>query len=302
MGAMLALIPLFTVAKTPTIPPMPYAPKAERSTQMQIGYTDGNQGISLGTGQTVVVQCAIQLPQSELLRLQGSKITSLRIAMGETSDDAGNYIFIANDLTSPPAYKQTTGTLASGWNSITLDSPFEITGNEIFIGFRYQAAGNALSMDGREDNDLANWIQITPVGNNTSGTWTHQGGGSINLVATVEGDNLPQNDIRLERVVAKRYASTLGNTPLELLVRNKGAAEVRSMKVEYTIEGQETQTQTLNNLAIGSNQVALVKMNDIVFENSGIANLDIHISKVNGEDDEFPANNSGTIGETYTSA
>lgn len=295
MGAMLALIPLFAMAGTPTIPPTPHAQAAERSTQMRIGYTDGNQGVNLGTGQTVVVQCAIQFPKNEMQRLQGNKITSLRIAMGKTSDNADNYIFIANDLTLPPAYKQTVGTLTSGWNSIALDSPFEITGSEIFIGFRYQAAGNALSMDGREDNDLANWIQITPADNDTPGAWTHQGGGSINLVATVEGDNLPQNDIQLERVVAKRYASTQGSTPLELLVRNKGAAEVRSMEVEYTIEGQESQTQTINNLAIGSNQVALVKMSDIVFEHSGLANLDVHISKVNGTDDESPANNSGTV-------
>lgn len=263
-----------------------------RATQMRIGYSDGNQALSLGMDAPIVVRCAVQFPESDLQRLKGSKITALRFALGCGLSVQDNYVFVSTDLNSAPVYKQSVAHLSGGWNEVKLDTPFEITGEQLYVGFRYKTSGNALSMDGRDDNALANWISITQSGDEASSGWEHQSGGSINLEAVVEGDNLPQNDARLEKLVAKRYAGTNAATPLGIIVRNAAARDINSLEVEYTIEDQGTYTQTVNNLAIANNKVALVPLQDIVFKHNGVANLDVKITKVNGEADENPTDNS----------
>lgn len=267
---------------------------ADRSTTMTMGYTDGNQALCLGMGTTVSVGCAIQFTQDDLQRLKGARIRSLRLAMGETVSQSC-YVFISKSLDAEPDYRQDVAQLDGGWNEITLTEPYELTGDELFVGFHYETAGDALSMDGRDDNDLANWLRIVQNGDEASATWQHQSGGNINLQVVLEGDNLPQNDVRLEKVVAKRYAGLDQPMPVDLIVRNCAAAEICSLDVAFTIEGQAQQTQTLDGLSIGSGEVALVAVPNVVFEQNGIANLDISIVGVNGVSDERPADNDGQV-------
>lgn len=265
-----------------------------RATLMRMGYSDGNQALSLGMDAQVTVRCAIQFPESALQRLKGCKLTALRFALGCPLSVQDNYVFVTTDLDAAPAYRQTVAHLDGGWNEVKLDTPFEITGTQLYVGFKYTTSGNALSMDGRDDNALANWISISQGGSDASAEWSHQSGGSINLEAVVEGDNLPQNDARLEKLVAKRYAGTNADTPVTLIVRNAAAADINSIGVTYTIEDQGTYTQTIDGLHIPSNAVAMVPMHDIVFTHNGVANLDVTIDKVNGEADENAADNSAT--------
>ena len=58
---------------------------------------------------------------------------------------------------------------------------------------------------------------------------------------------------------------------------------------------QETRTSTVGGLDIKSNAVAVVTLKDVVFEHNGVANLDVAVTKVNGEDDENSADNAAMV-------
>lgn len=268
---------------------------ATRSTQMRLGYSDGNPAMALGLDMPVVVRCAVQFPQSELQRLKGSKITAIRFVMGCAPSTQEGYVFVSPSLDAVAQHKQTFTRLNGGWNEVKLDQPIEITGEELFVGYRYKSSGDALSMDGRDDNNYANWISITQSGDENESGWDHQGGGSLNLEVIVEGDNLPQNDAKLEKLMAKRYAGTNAKTPVNLVVKNKGAKTINSLELTYTVEDQETRTSTVGGLDIKSNAVAVVTLKDVVFEHNGVANLDVAVTKVNGEDDENSADNAAMV-------
>ena len=95
--------------------------------------------------------------------------------------------------------------------------------------------------------------------------------------------------------MAKRYAGTNAKTPVNLVVKNKGAKTINSLELTYTVEDQETRTSTVGGLDIKSNAVAVVTLKDVVFEHNGVANLDVAVTKVNGEDDENSADNAAMV-------
>lgn len=182
-----------------------YAAENARSTQMKLGYTVGNLGLNLGYSFKLIIKGAIQLPAGELNRLSGASITKLRIAVGNNLSEQNNYVFITDDLNGEFLYQQPVDRLEYGWNEITLDKPFEIDGRELFVGYRYESAGETLSLDGESDNNLANWIYISQTDEN-GGQWSHQSGGALNIQAVVEGDNLPQCDVEINRNTIRTYA------------------------------------------------------------------------------------------------
>lgn len=262
--------------------------------KLKIGYTDGNMSLSLGQYLNLVIQGAVEFPESYMERLKGNRITALRLAIASELTQQDNYVFITDDLNGPFLYKQKVEHLNAGWNEIPLDVPFEING-PLYIGFRYVSYGERLSMDGREDNDLANWIRFTQSEDDPQSAWQHQSGGNLNFQAIVEGDNLPQHDVELQKLVAKKYAQTGGDMPISLVVRNQAAADINSLEVSCAVDGQEPVTLLVDNLNIASGDMALVPVGNIVIQQDGIANLDVKIEKVNGQDDENMADNSATL-------
>ena len=55
----------------------------EKSTKMRIGYADGNMALNLGSGFEILIQGAIQFPAEYMQELKGSRITTLRLAIGD---------------------------------------------------------------------------------------------------------------------------------------------------------------------------------------------------------------------------
>jgi len=261
---------------------------------MKIGYTDGNMSLSLGSYLELVVQGAVEFPESDMERLKGCHITALRLAIANELTQQDNYVFITDKLDGTLLYKQSVEHLKAGWNEIHLDIPFEISGG-LYIGFRYLSSGETLSMDGRADNDLGNWIRLSQKEEDSSSGWQHQSGGNLNFQAIVEGDNLPQNDVELQQLVAKKYAQTEGGMPVSLVVHNRAAAEVNSLEVTCAVEGQEPVCRTVEDLSIASGDMALVSIGNVIIHEDGIYNIDVKIEKVNGYEDENVADNSATI-------
>lgn len=267
-----------------------------KSSRMTVGYTDESLTMELGSMLSLNVQGAIQLTKEDATRLKGAKITAVRFAVANGLTSQSNYIFITTDLNKPEFdYKQTVGDVKRGWNEFQLDEPFVIGSGDLFVGFKYTTAGDALSMDGRKDNDKANWLRFSEQEDDPNSSFAHQGGGNLNLQFIVEGENLPQYDAELRKVDARTYAQTNGKMPLMVYVKNNGAAEINSIEAKISIDNQTVGSVLADKLHVNSGKFALVDLGGVTFTRNGLHDLTVEITGINGNSDEFPDDNTGKV-------
>lgn len=268
----------------------------DHSEEMRIGYAVAeNEGLNLGLYIHMIFEGAIeyQAPQTE--RLAGNYVTRIRFRVGNELTAQNNYVFITDDLEGEPLMKQTVESVAYGWNEVVLDQPFLITSGPLFIGFRYESLGEVLSLDGEADDNRANWIRLSQDAEGATGYWNHQSGGALCIQAVVEGETLPQNDIRIERHNLRNYAGTKEPNPMSVVIRNMGAATVSSLDVRLTVDGEELPVRTIDGLNIGSNEIQTVNIGDLVMEYNNIFDVTVDIDRVNGMPDEYPDDNTVTV-------
>lgn len=149
-------------------------------------------------------------------------------------------------------------------------------------------------MDGSEDNNLANWICIRENPEDKV-EWGHQGGGCWNLQAIVEGNNLPQQEVALLKILSNQYSQAGGETPISLVVRNLAAAPIENMEVQVQVDDKDPVTFFVDSLNIQSNEVQKIFIGNYLMEEATIYNLNVCITKVNGVTDEEKENNSDFI-------
>ena len=263
------------------------------SDSLIFGYSDNKMALNLGLDIEVGIQGGIQLTEEFSKRLKGNKITEIWFAVGKVPTKQHNYVFISKKLGLVDFdYKQAVERVDSGLNKIILDKPFEISGEELFVGYRLVSSGDIFSMDGREDNELANFIRLTQDENDSTCAWQHQSGGNINIQVVVQGDHLPQNDLAVEGCLTKSYAKTGEPTPIKIWVRNTGAAEIKSIEANAYIDNSLCGEFIADNIDIKRNQIALVNLGDILVDVNGLHDLKVTVSKVNGMDDENESDNS----------
>lgn len=265
------------------------------STKMRYGYTCSNRGYSLGYQFKIIVKGAIELPAEEMARMgDDARITALRFFIGGELSEQNNYVFITDNLDGEFLYQQQVEHLDYGWNEIALDTPFDLNGRRLFVGYRYESAGDILTLDGEADNDLANWIYVSQTGEDGA-KWAHQSGGALNLQAVIEGENLPQCDVELNRHSIRKYAAVNQDVPLWVVVRNHGAATVSSIDVDVRVDGDKVLSHTVDGLQIESGELEYVNIGSISFTANNISDIAVDITAVNGSDDLRPGDNSATV-------
>lgn len=287
---------VFTVCGNSRMNPvLPHATEVSRQDSMKIGYSQGDLSVALGTElSTIIMKGAIQFPKSYMARLKGSEIVKVRIAIADKLTKQENSIFISKKLDGEPFYTQTVEQLSPGWNDITLDTPVEVTGDELFIGYRYVSSGYTVSFDGGPVNSYANWISIGQ--DEKEMIWVHQGeSGCLNIQAIVQGDRLPQNDASLLSIHSRKYAQSENSYPVNLLVRNMAAADIKSLDVTCSIDGQEPVIRSIRDICIKSNELGIVRVDDVSIKEAGIYDMSVKIDKVNEVDDEIEADNQSSI-------
>lgn len=271
------------------------APKAETdySDTLIFGYSDNRTALNLGLDLEVGIQTAIKLPQEFTTKLKGNKITEIWFATGKTPTQQESYVFISRELGFTEFdYKQDVASVEEGWNKIKLDQPFELTGEELNVGFRVKSSGEVISMDGRADNDLANLIRITQKEDDNTCSWLHQSGGNMNIQVVIQGEHLPQNDLAIEQILTKPYARTHAEKPIKLWVRNRGAASIKDLQAQVYVDDEMIKQFSVDSLNIKSNELSKVTLGSVVIDDNGLHDLQVVVAKVNGTTDEDETNNT----------
>ncbi|EJW99824.1 hypothetical protein EVA_12090 [gut metagenome] len=166
--------------------------------------------------------------------LKGAKITKLRLGAMEGMKNV--YLFIRPALNKPAISKlHKVSETTYGWNEVTLEEPFTVTGDEIFLAFNAELPAGLGLLFSKEQHANAGYV-------NDGQQWTDVstlGIGAMYLQAEVEaGADIPQTDFAIEAVNLKKKFLQIGDTlEAEITISNYGIKPAPLPAICHTIEG-----------------------------------------------------------------
>ncbi len=270
--------------------------------QLYLGYCDGaiaGNGSGTVTGQSgtnATIAEVIRIPASMLAAYQGLQISAVHAGLPEASaypESLTGWIAASID-----GERMNTGTLSApvaGWNTITFDQPYTISGNEaeLWIGFEFVQPKklNVISFAGETNADGC-W-----VGKN--GKYTNFGTrnfGSLPVEACITGDNLPQHDLSVLSATTPYSITPLGDAiKMNVRIRNNALVAAEKPVIEFSLNGTLAYTYqypgTLNYR--DKAEIRVEVPSDIITENCDVT-VEANLKWADGTVDEYPADNVGT--------
>ena len=225
------------------------------SKRLIIGYSRNDAGGSFGGNtrrdkKADHVVTAIKFPAERMMRIKGNQITHIRFSLWHTRvTEFKVWIGSSREMRDLACLDITN--LQTGWNDITLDQPYTITGDSIVVGVEFYLEYNDFipvkwaPYDGEEDGALL-LFKSDYYGN---ASWeTHNG--SYYIQCLVEGDSIPEYDIHITRIVvagSHKYAWPIkaGETTRYVVwFRNWGSkliAQKHSIEMQCLLDGEDTE-------------------------------------------------------------
>lgn len=237
-----------------------------------------------GTTATVITPYVLFTPEM-LKAYTGNQIKKVNIGLyGEATNV---YLYIKKKPQDTEIiYKQKIGTLDKGWNTIILDSPFEIKGDSISIGYKATFSdknpnGVGYSSEYYPNGDYVYW--------NSMNKWQYTNG-SICIQAVINGNNMPDNEITLKDISNITAPYDAEYVEISGIVRNMGMKTITNYDIRYTVDNENlTQENKTVNLPPNKSDTFIIK---IPAKEIGTHLVNLEINKVNGETDANPDNNS----------
>lgn len=189
---------------------------------------------------------AAHFPASMMGVCKGNNITKLSFKVGEAGAE-DFVLFITTDLNKDKYdYEQAVTTYTAGkWTTITLDKPYPIDGEQLYIGYKLKLGGLSITYSNPYDKS-DDYVY-------KEGKWIEDWNTSLasNLYATVEGDNLPYNYASIESsTLMPLYPTTTTPQTFSAVIKNRGLATLHNVRLDYTINGTPGGSFTLDNLEV----------------------------------------------------
>ena len=229
----------------------------------------------------MVVTPYVCFPASFTAPYQGCQVTTVRI--GLAADATNVYLYIKKSARdSQPIYKQKLGDLPAGWNDIVLDQAYDITGEDIAIGYKAnfkKAEGVGCSLEHFSDGDIIYY--------NSKNSWTSSGG-SVCIQALVEGE-LPLNEMLMGSISGKAPDYETTETTYTGTVRNVGGNDISAYTLCYQTDNDEAETIAFEReVAVNQTDTFQITVPTTI---PGTHHLRVWISEVNGQSDAYAQNN-----------
>lgn len=196
-------------------------------------------------------------------------------------------VFVTTNLSSSTRLaEQSFTSYDAGWTEVNFSNPWTVTQTTVYIGYELDKGPTGVI------------YSIVPLVNgseyiNKGDGWKTYSGKCGMFYATVTGDNVPNSDICLGTVNIP--AVTSSNTPFSPTadIINMGYNKVEELEVTYQVNGEaDTRTAVLKNLSIASRKSQQVTLPVITLSPDGDYNIVVSVSKVNGEADKAPVDNT----------
>ncbi len=245
------------------------------------------------------VGMALQIDPEFLKSIPDCKVTSITFFTGATGDEYINTVktatvFVTDDLTSGKyLYTQDVTDLPSTSYTqvdVALSEAVALpAGKDIYVGMYCTVSGpecGAIVVDGMaHETDYGGWVaRRTSASDKWSWSNVAESRGFVNIGATISSPNLPKNSVQLDQAGCPAVVNA--NTPftLSLLLTNMGANEVKSLTVEYGLEGgqQATATIAVEDTWLYGQTKELTVDNFVISTPSKLSTINVKVSGVDG--------------------
>lgn len=246
---------------------------------------DSSQPVSRNTpADGLEVSFAIYVPEAAAQQLAGNKVESLNIAFNNRYRRDVQIFFRetldGNDLYATPEMRLST----TGWNEVTLDEPFEITGKAFYVGYSYrfyQSTNTAMAyFDVYTRNQHSCWSKFG------DGEWNNtdmHDFGALCLQLVMSGGKTLGTDMGAQSIVLPTSARGNQEFTIEAVARNYGGVTIDSYDLYYNIDGGNDTKVSVSDKSIepnGTDTTTLV----ISIPESGIGNHEVAIRVENDGD------------------
>lgn len=206
-----------------------------------LGYCDDEfpadpYAVGVNTTSAIYVGAAIKVPASVMSSLKGNTISKIRIGVRSGMTNVIAWIR-EGALSTLPKVKTSVASTVTGWNEIEFETPYEITGEELYIGYngRQPASQYCMLLDKKADNENATFIYDATDGWND---YYGQGWGCLLIQATVTGDNFASKDMAIESLSFDNDYYKAGETAkISLKLTNQGVSDCEDVAYSYEIDG-----------------------------------------------------------------
>lgn len=248
-------------------------------------------------GVTRAYMC-FQMSSADIKAYAGCKVTGFSVYSPTNSNGTSNSItdarfFYSFDL-SKEDYSQdfTMSKTAFDLNSVNMETPYTITGDEESLYFGYSLVipktNNMYYVPiDYVLNDPSTGLCATsdddqfPAANNFSSFAPYYG--ALCMFIKIEGDNLPENMASIAAVDVPSYIPLGGNgIDIDFQVKNVAANELTSVEVTASVTGMPDLVQTFDFDPISFNQTAVLTFEGINADTKAFVDFAMKITKVNG--------------------
>lgn len=234
-----------------------------------------------------VLEAAIEIPAEQAAKWIGNEITGMRIGFG-TSTSKEVMVYVTEDLSGEPMFLQTAKmTQDMGWNQVTFDEPYTVTGKPFFVGYMVKIDNGNDYPVGIDytipENEYGDWMGL-------NNEWEHIGEfyGSVCVQALVSGPDLPSYSAAVLDAFIPPFVTT-GNPFLAAVqITNNGTKTITSITVSVKVNGLEVASPTVKTEEpLASGDFAWVDLPDLTFDQQG-ANLPMTfaVTQVNSSSNE----------------
>ena len=237
---------------------------------------------------------------------KGCKITNIEIGIAY-NPGKDSYVFISKDkdMDKDPIVKQyyqcdtipipEEGEGFIGWKNIPLEEAYTIdSDDDLYIGwYTIQGWEAACAVDWEEPAFNGNLVCYKRSG---SKEWKYQKLDHNPLIrVTVEGENLPQNHLRVITCSVDQLYYKPGDIVFaETTIKNEGMLPVTSFEITYQLNQNDPVTKQITDATLESMEVYNYLIEAPINE-EGKGNLKLTVSNPNGKPDDFIENTTTTI-------
>lgn len=212
------------------------------------------------------------------------RLTEVTIAFADKTKGGAITIFLSHAIGEEPFYQQTVDASTSKWNTFKLTTPYVVDGSDLCIGYtvsgvKYLSYGAAL-------------VNNPEYIMKKDGEWKEYNGGySASLLATISGESLPENNVRLGNTSLPSYAKT--GVPMDIFgeFQNLGATNVTSLTFALYDGEEEICEESIDGLNVAPRQEASFALSHMTLTTECERDVRLGIKSVNGATDAVESDN-----------
>lgn len=207
---------------------------AAAQTEQTVGYCPEElpqSSIGLGEGE-LRLSAAIHLPKSKMIRYKGGQLTKIRFAVKQGFENVS--VWVRTSLNSSSKIIQSVAEIENGWNEVTLNRPYPIDGEDLYIGYTAtQPAGFSGIIAGGTGNEYTSWIGV----DNEWADYSERGLGILYIQGIVEADVFDQDAAMVDLSLDKQTYTADETLHIDGLLVNAGTTNISGYQLNIIVDG-----------------------------------------------------------------